>query len=92
LQDGPGRLDTGVELVAGQEKARLVPQASETILDVDVARRDGVYPDGCTFEHFSVERTFDPSKTLTVVGLHIETVSIRGHPLTESHTSLRSTA
>jgi len=78
-QGGPGCLDAGVELVACQETARLVRGASETTLGVDVARRDGVYPDDYTFEHFSVGRIFNPGETLTVAGLHVETVSIRGH-------------
>lgn len=78
-QGGPGCLEVGVELVAGRETARLVREASETTLGVDVARRDGIYPEDYTFEHFSVDRTFDPGETLTVAGLDVETVSIRGH-------------
>ena len=78
-QGGPACLDAGIELIAGRETARLVRDASETTLGVDVARQEGVYPDDYTFEHFAVDRTFDPGETITVAGLSVETVSVCGH-------------
>lgn len=53
--------------------------ASFRTLGVDVARQEGIYLDGYTFGHFAIDRTFDSGETITVAGLSVETVSVRGH-------------
>lgn len=78
-QGGPACRDRGIVVVAGEETAALLESGTERDLGVDVARREGIYPDDYRFENYAVDRTFAPGETVSVAGRTFETVRFRGH-------------
>lgn len=78
-QGGPACQDHGIEVIAGNATADLVTAGTEVELGVDVAREEGVYPDGYTFENFTVDRSFESGDPVSVARLSLETVLVRGH-------------
>jgi glyoxylase-like metal-dependent hydrolase (beta-lactamase superfamily II) len=78
-QGGPGCQERGVEVIAGEATASLLRSGSETELGVDVARREGVYPDDYRFTNYAPDRTAEPPATLTIAGRRFEAVPFAGH-------------
>lgn len=78
-QGGPACQDRGIDIVASTATADLAAAGTEAELGVDVAREEGVYPDDYAFENFTVDRSFESGDSITVAGLSVETVLLRGH-------------
>lgn len=78
-QGGPACRERGITVVASEATASLLESGSESELGVDVAREDGIYPDGYAFENFEPDRTFAAGETLSVAGRTFQTVRVRGH-------------
>lgn len=78
-QGGPACHERGIPVIAGEHTAKLLEEGTETDLGVDVAREEGVYPADYEFENYTVDRTFDPTTTLTVAGRRFEAVPLAGH-------------
>lgn len=78
-QGGPACQDRGVDVVASAATATLASEGTERELGVDVAREEGIYPDGYAYENFTVDRTFEAGAAVTVAGQRFETVQLRGH-------------
>jgi glyoxylase-like metal-dependent hydrolase (beta-lactamase superfamily II) len=78
-QGGPACQEQGVDVIAGEATADLLAEGSEHDLGVDVARKDGVYPDDYAFTNYDPDRTFAAPTTLTVAGREFEAVPLAGH-------------
>lgn len=78
-QGAPALQDRGVEVRACNATADLVSSATEAELGVDVARSEGIYPEGYSFENFHVDRSFAVDTELALAGLSVEPVLLRGH-------------
>lgn len=84
-QGAPDFQERGVPVVAPKPTARLTREGTDHELGLDVAKRDSVYPADYSFEHFTVDRTFERGETVTVAGREFESVRTRGHAA--DHTS-----
>lgn len=78
-QGGPVCQERGIEVIAGETTAKLLAEASDTDLGIDVAKREGVYPADYKFDHFEPDRITSHGEILNVAGREFEAVRFRGH-------------
>lgn len=72
-QGGPACRERGIRVTASEATAALLESRTERQLGVDVAREDGIYPEGYAFDNFAPDRTFAPGETLSVAERTFET-------------------
>jgi hydroxyacylglutathione hydrolase len=76
---GSPDLPDDTAIYASNTTASLLKDGDETQLGIDAAKRDGVYPKSYGFETFEPEERFSAGESITVGGLTLETVRVRGH-------------